>query len=158
MFSSGISRVKLGQRSQEAVWWLGGLAAAHRECWPRSVPGASPRPGRGPPRAAAGAWPGGGREIPLCESRTFFGAEQERIFPGFPGHGLLISRALQAELKGWWPHERQKIGQISCLSSARLSQKTVAALSSTVTLKSWTNVSRQAFAYWVYQGSMWYEE
>lgn len=31
---------------------------------------------------------------PLCESYTFFGAKQKRFFPGFPGDGLLISRAL----------------------------------------------------------------
>lgn len=42
----------------------------------------------------------GRQRDPLCQSYTFFGAEQERSFPSFPGDGLLISWALEAQGKG----------------------------------------------------------
>lgn len=158
MFSLGLARVKLGEQSREAVWWLGGLAAAAPGML---AEGCARRFHRGQAeiclRQLWALGMGGGREIPFVSPIPF----------------LVLSRrgsSLAFQGMGYWSAQLSK--QSRKAAASRASKNWATPLSEFCQgipeeggcpfqpgdTRSRANVSDQAFAYWVYQGTVWYEK
>jgi len=155
MFSPGLARVKLGEQSRAAVWWL---RPPHRECWPKAVPGVCTEARRRSALGSCGllAWRGG-REIPFVSPMPFLVLSRRGSSPAFQGMGYwsagLCQQSCKTAASGASEHRVTAPSEFW----QGIPEESGCPLQPCGT-RSWANVSDQAFAYGAYQGSVWDEK